>query len=297
MGALRSFVKLLSGLGLLFLLLGYLGQWLALGDSFAVGRLQVSFVLLALSALLFAMHSRVLAFVLVAASLGAGGTVLWGFVQPQKSQAGTYQLYQKNLLGRAWPRYSLANEIVGLNPDFVTLQEVSDHNLRFMRKMFEFFPSQISCDFLANKSVAVLSRHPVVPGTAQCDDRDGLALMQVEVPDQGRVWLASVHLLWPFPYDQAQQVGKITERLKNLTGPVLLGGDFNMVPWGSSVSSIAQSARMKRVGPYRVTYPKYMPVFPFPIDHILLPAGANATIDVRPLLGSDHLGLLARFDL
>lgn len=282
---------------LVVLAAGYAGRIVAIGDSLAVGRPHVVVFLLILSAPLLAFRAKALAIISVVAAFGAGSPILWGFVQKGQPETGQYTIYQKNLLGRAWPRYSLAADIIGVDPDFVALQEVSDHNLKFMANMFGHFPSQITCPFVNQKSVSVLSRHPMVPGSAGCGKGIGLAMMQVDIADLQPVWLVSVHLRWPFPYGQSGQVREIVQTLSMLQGPVLLAGDFNMVPWGSSVAALGKATNTRRVGPYKVTYPRYLPYIPFAIDHILLPTGGSASVTTRPLLGSDHLGLLARFDL
>jgi len=76
---------------------------------------------------------------------------------------------------------------------------------------------------------------------------------------------------------------------------MLIAGDFNMVPWGSSVRSIAKAAESERIGGYVTTFPAFGGLAPLAIDHVLIPKGGQGQIETRPLLGSDHLGLVARF--
>ncbi len=297
MGAMRGGLSLLTLLTLVLLGFSFCGAWMPLGDTLAVGRLHLAALLVLAAPFLFKLRARRLALIALVLAVLASGQIVAGFSAADAVAGGRYTLYQKNLLGRAWPRYPLSDEIIASNADFVTLQEVSDHNLRFMDKLFQSYPSKKVCDFRDVGGVAVMSRFPMVPGSAQCGDHDGLALMQVLLPHGEAIWIASLHLHWPFPYGQAEQVERVVARLKLLEGPVLLGGDFNMVPWGSSVARIARAARANRLGPYRPSFPAFGPLLLLPIDHIMLPDGASGNTEIRPAHGSDHLGILARFDL
>jgi len=297
MSAMRGGLSFLTLLTLVLLGFSFCGAWIALGDTLAVGRLHLAALLTLAAAFLFRLRARRLALMALVPAVLAAGQIAAGFSAADTAAGGRYTLYQKNLHGHAWPRYPLADEIIASNADFVTLQEVSAHNLRYMDKLFQAYPSKKSCDFRAVGGVTVMSRFPVVPGSAQCGDLDGLALMQVLLPDGGAVWIASLHLHWPFPYQQAEQVERVAARLEALAGPVVLAGDFNMVPWGDSVARIARAARAHRLGPYRPSYPAFGPLLVLPIDHVMLPDGAFGNTETRPAHGSDHLGILARFDL
>jgi endonuclease/exonuclease/phosphatase (EEP) superfamily protein YafD len=282
---------------LLLLGLGYSGAWLPLGDSLAIFRPQLA-ICLALTAL-FLLHHQAWKTGLVALVLAAStfGPVLGGFLTADVAVSGPYTLYQKNLRRKAWPRYSLADEIVAAGADFVTLQEVSDHNLHFMAKVFRTYPYKVICDISQARGVAVLSRFRMVAGSAECADTDGLALMKVILPDGQPLWLVSLHLHWPYPFGQAVQADRVAARLRLLEGPVVLAGDFNMVPWGQSVVQIAAAARVHRLGPYRFSFTKFGLLAPLPIDHVFLPDGATGGTELRPTLGSDHYGIFARFKL
>jgi endonuclease/exonuclease/phosphatase (EEP) superfamily protein YafD len=75
---------------------------------------------------------------------------------------------------------------------------------------------------------------------------------------------------------------------------VLIGGDFNMVPWGHSVQSLARAARVQAAGPSAATFTRFGPLLNLPIDHGLASNGGRATL--RPALGSDHLGLFLQLE-
>ena len=116
-------------------------------------------------------------------------------------------------------------------------------------------------------------------------------------PDGKRAWVVSIHMSWPFPYDQFEQSQKIAEFIKNLDGPVLIAGDFNMVPWGGSVNRIRAAANNQTFGALINTHALGSWARPMPIDNLLFPKGTVGTVETRPFMGSDHLGVLARIRL
>jgi hypothetical protein len=61
------------------------------------------------------------------------------------------------------------------------------------------------------------------------------------------------------------------------------------------VRQIAAALRVVPAGPSNGTFMGFAPVLHLPIDHAFSPAGGR--LDLRPALGSDHYGLLARLGL
>ena len=277
---------------------GFTGRYFAAGDSIALLRPQVGVLLVGLAVILVIIRSGILA---LAALISAGvaiGSVALEFTSPDPQCNGTcLTLYQKNLLVKAWPRYSLADDIIDSGADIVTLQEVSAHNREYMANMYDHYPRKIHCQFRPHQDIAVLTHLPVVDGSEFCISDLGLAGLQVIASDGRKVWAVSVHLHWPFPFEGSQQSHEIAERLAELDGPVLIGGDFNMVPWGTSVKRIGASVGNKNFGTAENTHSLGSRWLPLSIDNVLLPRGTTGTIELRPYMGSDHLGKFARFQL
>lgn len=291
-----GFPKVIAVLALTALGFSYTGAWFAPGDNLAVGRPNLIVVVTLTALWLWWVRALRLAFIcLLAGGISAG--LLAPYYLPDHAANGPLTLYQKNLLHKAWPRYPLADEIIASGADIVTLQEVSPHNKRYMKRLFDTYPAQIICPFRAGFDVAILTRYPIIPGTAGCAQNDGLALMQVRLPDGQRLWVAALHLYWPWPYSQFEQLARILPHLRNLEGPVVLAGDFNMVPWGASVARIAQATGTQHIGRVHDTYPHFRPLLTLPIDHVLVPRGTQGRTEMRPLHGSDHHGLFVKFTL
>lgn len=289
------FVKICTWAALAVLLASYGGGVHPIGDTLAVGRPHLILALVFAVIILLALKVKILPVFAVLCAILAGAPIAYGFLKTPTPNEGQFTLYQKNLLFRAWPRYPLMDEIIDSGAEFVTLQEVSTHNLRFMAGLFEDYPTKLLCEFRAVGAVAVLTRYPVVDGSQTCGQKNGYAAVQVVLPDNRKLWLVSIHLYWPYPSGQGAQVKNITRWLETLEGDILIGGDFNMMPWGHSVRKITKTANAHRVGPYRVTFDRFLPWLVLPIDHVLLPQSAIGGVETRPHMGSDHLGLISRF--
>jgi len=73
-------------------------------------------------------------------------------------------------------------------------------------------------------------------------------------------------------------------------GKAVLGGDFNMVTWSHTMRRIERVSGTKRIGAVWNTIS--LKGLPLPIDYVL--ASGTGSSERRPLLGSDHHGLVAR---
>lgn len=208
---------------------------------------------------------------------------------------GEYVLYQKNMLWNGSEPQAILDDILSVDPDFVTVQETSSWNEVVKDGLSAAFPHRLQCPTSGNGGIALYSRYPLSQPDTRCAFASGMVVALASLPDGRQIWVGSVHLNWPWPYPQADQVKRLEERLVELEGPMLIAGDFNMVPWGSSVRVIAKAAESERIGGYVTTFPAFGGLAPLAIDHVLIPKGGQGQIDTRPLLGSDHLGLVARF--
>ncbi len=279
-------------------IIGFTGQYFAAGDSIALMRPQVGMLLIVFAVILLAVRARGFALASLAFASIAVGSVAAGFISsPDDCDDDCVTLYQKNLMSKAWPRYPLADDIIQSNAEIVTLQEVSSHNQEYMHKLFDHYPTSAICEFRPEQNVAILTTLPVVEGAEFCLQGLGMVGLQVIGPDYKPVWIVSVHLNWPYPYEQFEQSKRIADRIEQLEGPVLVAGDFNMVPWGGSVRRIGSAAGSQVFGPALNTHNLGSWMLPMPIDNLLVPKGTTGTAELRPFLGSDHLGIKARISL
>ena len=273
----------------LAVLAGALGALHPVGDSLAVLRVPVAGVALLCGFALRRMW-RVALVGVMAAILAWHG---WQSLRPQWQGDAPLTLYQKNLLSVGGAGVEWMVQLRQTGADIVTLQELGWNNSYLLDYLSDLYPHQLHCPLPPNLGEAVLSRYPFVEGTKVCSDRDGLAVVQVDAPD-GPVWVVSVHLSWPWPHDQAHQIGLILPALERVSGPVVVAGDFNSVAWSHTVQRIGTAAGARRIGPHTATFRLPKVGLPIGIDHIL--SSGPGRITRLPLLGSDHHGLLAGID-
>lgn len=288
-------VQIVAVLGLLLVLAGFGGALHPLGDSLAVFRLGL--VVGTVLAVIWTPWSKALRWPLALAGIGLVAYHLHAR-QPETLGPGDVTLYQQNLLSNRAQDEAFLAQVAKDAPDVLTLQEVSQRNRALLAGLSEAYPHQHICPLGDHLGEAVLSRWPVVADTAFCTDRDGLAGMLVEAP-QGRFWLVSVHLSWPFPQDQAGQVGQLMDRLQQLGDslyPVVMAGDFNAVAWSWTLRRMARASGTQRIGPQLHSFTGMPVPMHLGIDHVLTTSGRGSVVQMPPL-GSDHHGLLARIEL
>lgn len=292
----RQFLLFIAFIPTALLAAGWLGAIHPVFDSFAVFRQAFSWLSL-LSIVVFLLLKARWAGVATTALCLVSAGIFWP--APPQTDA-PYKLYQKNMSFRIETHAPLAQDILETGAQFVTLQEVTARNQTLLDMLADHYESRHFCPFASVGGVAVAATFPAVPGSATCGK--GFAALQLET-DQGKVWVVSVHLHWPWPHRQHKQVAKILPQIAALSGPKLIGGDFNMVPWAHVMRRFARGTDTTLMcGTYRSFPLSKFYSFPLkynlPIDHVLLPhAHINHMAELRPLLGSDHRGVLAHFSL
>lgn len=288
----RSFLFLCFLAGLAVLAASFGGRLHPLGDSLAVFRYQISVAILFIVALLVRGWRRLPA-VLVLVLAIAVDPVTASLGHFAAAGAGRYTLYQKNLYYSNPFRDRVLADIRAIDPDIATFEEIGDRATAFWQAASAGYPSHMRC-IGEGHTVAVMTKWPMRDVAPICEGDLGLAALPVLSPD-GPVWVAAIHLTWPFPEPQDSQIDRLLPLLGGLDAPLILAGDFNNVPWSYALARIARATGSSRVGPVLRTFISRNRWLRLSIDHILVPGG-RGTIRTRPLFGSDHLGVVARFD-
>lgn len=267
----------------------FLGEIAPIGDSLAVFRIEMT-VLLALSGgLAFLLERSFIPAVAAITVLGsvlsfaphAFGTRVQGAVQ--------ITVHQHNLLYKNYDLPSFVAHVKKTKPDVLTLQELSQMNLRLIGQIEPDYPNFQVCRY-ATGGVGVFVRDIGRPTAQGCAKGSKLAWIQVETP-AGKVTFASLHLFWPWPMQQFWQLEDFTAAIAALPQPVIIGGDFNMVPWASSVRNLAKAANGFTAPGIAPTF-HIGPIWPaFRIDHVIVPEGSQVESERLPKLGSDHNGI------
>ncbi|MGB0902036.1 endonuclease/exonuclease/phosphatase family protein [Halocynthiibacter sp.] len=283
---------------IILFLFSFAGVLHPLGDSFAVFRWHLAGAIV-VTCLMAAPKQGQERWVWAAVALpafAAFAQITWQGSWATSTPDFDYQIYQKNMSFRMGDTRPLQADILAAEADFVMLQEVDSGNLQLLTGLSETHPTQAFCDFARVGGVAVVTHFPRTETPVVCDAGSGMVAMQVQT-HYGTLWLVSLHLHWPYPYGQAAQVDRIVPQLARLDGAVLIAGDFNMVPWSHTLRQIAQATNSSRAGNVLYTLPMKDGLITLPIDHVLVPGHFATESQLRPLLGSDHLGVLARFTM
>ena len=270
-------------------------------DSIAHFRFHITILLMiGLLALLVMKCGRSAVVVVAVIAAGAIGLApAYGSLGPEPdAPERPLVLVQYNTLFKNRTPEAIVPQIGAAGADAVTLQEVSRRTAVIMNELAADYPFQQFCPFSPG-GVAVLSRWPAV--AQGCAEGLGLAWMQVEI-DGRKVTIASLHLHWPYPFGQADQITALDPVFAALPQPVIVAGDFNAAPWSHAVERVAEASSTHAANGLRFSL--RMATFglgpwPFmPIDHVLLPDGVKA-IDMHlgSSAGSDHLPVIARIAL
>lgn len=295
-------------IGAVSIALGFFGSSVEAFDSVGHFRAHLSVVVLVLALLSLAIR-RPMAAVIGLVAAGVGLVTTLPFLLPPSGtaepSAGTpvYSMLQMNLRFNAPDRSPALRVIADTRPDVVTLQEVTDDWRGAFEALKAVYPYQAFCGSYGVGGSGILSRRPFLPssGLDVCEPKDGLVARSVDFNGQA-VTLAALHLEWPWPHKHWQQIARLRSILPDLSKPVLLGGDFNAVPWSAAVTTLAGAGGlsvMRGIGPSWMNYD--FPALParwfgLPIDNVLAsPEIAVLSIGTLAPTQSDHLPVLVRF--
>ncbi|MEO9896360.1 MAG: endonuclease/exonuclease/phosphatase family protein [Paracoccaceae bacterium] len=282
----RSILLGLTCIAGLLAIIGFLGHLHRSFDTVSMGR--PVFGLLCIIGIIVAKpiwFKLVFSTVAVAALLSVAHPFL-----PQ-DPGNDLRVYSKNLWFANSEIPALVSDIEASRADAVMLQEVSDQNRVILDLLKQSFPHQQFCRFSNWSGIALLSRHPF-ESAPHCSNWRALAVAPVRVENE-RVWLVSAHIPWPWPHDSSSNETEVERMLAELDGPVVIAGDFNIMPWSGRVGRIASITNTQLAGPVRPTLK--LRHLPLPLDFVLAPEGGST--ELRPLLGSDHAGILAKLTL
>lgn len=294
------------------LVAGFLGRMHPALDAFSHFRAHLAVLLAVASLLLLATRQWLHAAVGLLLAIGAFSTTMaalpWHPIARASATASAedgprYRLLHLNLsYDHPDPRRVLS--LIGrTRPDVVTLNEASPAWRRSLEAIRAAYPYRLDCpDPRSVGSVLILSRRPFrEPGSCGLAGRFGLATV-----DFGGhpVEIASLHLLWPWPYSQPEQIRELLPTVAALGEQALLAGDFNAVDWSASVRQIEAAGGFTarpRLGPtwlVRSAPDALRRWVGLPIDHVLAKPGV-VLLDARRLdgVGSDHLPVLVDFML
>ncbi|MDY8109993.1 endonuclease/exonuclease/phosphatase family protein [Fulvimarina sp. 2208YS6-2-32] len=210
-------------------------------------------------------------------------------------------LLQMNLLYKAETAPALRT-IRQASADFVTLQEASPRWIEALGATGDLYPHRATCaNAQLSSSVLILSKHPF-DGAVICRERLRFVAGTVVLENGHRVTIGSAHLFWPWPHGQRWQLHALSPELEALPSPLLVGGDFNAVPWSASVRKFAAASATSPVRHIGATFaPAFLPAawkawVGLPIDNVLVSEEILVqSAETLAPTAADHLPVQVRF--
>ncbi|MEP6563955.1 MAG: endonuclease/exonuclease/phosphatase family protein [Mesorhizobium sp.] len=220
-----------------------------------------------------------------------------------RDKAHVFRLLQINIRYNNPEPAVLLAMIRSTQADVVTLEEVNDHWVEELAWLDDYYPHKLVCGVRPTDGVAILSRRsfdPARPPT--CIANSSFAAASIDFEGKTAT-VAAIHLKWPWPFPQHDQIEAFTPEIGRFGSNALLAGDFNATPWSAAMGRIANAGRLTLVpslGPTWSPYslPSLLRSAGLPIDQLLY-KGDIAISSVRKTgaPGSDHSALIVDFTL
>ncbi len=309
----RFFIYQFGNAALAATVLGYFGNIHPAFDSLGHFRIQ-----LAALTVLFGLLTILIGGMLGgAALLVTGALVLWTTLTPMSGEASAatnvtngavYRLLQSNVRFDNRTPDEFIRLVARTKPDVLVLQEIPLVWQLKLATVKHLYPYQLICPAIDRVGPsAIISRRPFTQGSVgQCLKDSNVAVQDIDFG--GRVvTIASLHLHWPWPKRQPEELADILPsltKLKSNSGGVILTGDLNAATWSYTASKIADvtaTNQLRYAGgswlPLELpsTWTKYIGL---PIDNVFY----NSRIELRSAtrqssIGSDHLPILIEFSI
>lgn len=299
MNSLRRLSLLCSWAIAAALLAGQFGAFHPAADSFSHLRLHLLALAVPFLLLLLITRAWINALAMTAVivvSIGSLGQLFGGSMlsEDQPQGAGHLRVLSLNMNHNHARIEQVAAYIAKMKPDVITLQEAAVEQPKLTKRLKETYPHQAICPYRGSVGIAVLSR-TAFRGTG-CLENHRLAW--ATVTGGGRdTTIASLHLRWPFPLPQAEQVEALADVWDQLDTPLIITGDFNAAPWSNAVQKIAADSGTRVIPGLRRSFTwgdNWLgDLMALPIDHALIsPTLKLGGAALGPHVSSDHLPLI-----
>lgn len=298
----------------LALLLGFFGSLHPAFDSLAHFRVHLAFLTAILAAAFLFTPDRLLALSALVFAVSALSSVTGAMRLPfgisanalpaRPADRAVYRMLELNLrYDNATPEKVLS--LLGrVQPDVVAFSEVSPFWTEKLDLLKGAYPHRVGCHGRDIRfGVAVLSRRPFAGDKEpSCSRRVGIAVAPVDFGGVS-VDVASVHLGWPWPFDQARQIDGLENPLGALGDNAIVAGDLNATPWSATASAIEATGGLTIVpspGPTWIDrrLPAGLLFAGLPIDNVFAKGDVTVhSIERLEAVGSDHVPVLVEFSI
>jgi len=261
-------------------------------------------IVMAIALVLAGSRWRSLAFAALAVvSLGQGAWIIYGQQQARSPLAegqtlATFDLMSFNILIYNNNGAAIADMILSRSPDVVYLLEAAPIYGELQR-LNEVYPYHAGCVRQATCDLIMLSKTPLndiaIHSLSEFSPNRTI-FATTEIAGQP-VNLVAVHMTKPyFDFAAEGEAFTLARYLEQLTGPVVVAGDFNAAPWSRTLQRLATNADLVHAPSYPTTWPTEAGDFGVPIDNVFTrsPATVEQVAAMADPMGSNHRGLVAR---
>ncbi|NTF08097.1 hypothetical protein G6L37_18175 [Agrobacterium rubi] len=195
---------------------------------------------------------------------------------------------------------SIADTILASNADVAYVMEAAALT-SVLPRLSQTYPYRIGCgQGTQSCDLLILSKRPLENariGTLSYVSRERFGMATVDL-DGIKLTLAAAHLAKPY-FDEyhRNELSRIRSAIFSITGPLILGGDFNSASIAPDMEDFLLAADLKKAQWEPATWPIKAGQFGIAIDHIFArkPATLMKLERLPDNLGSNHYGLIADF--
>lgn len=182
-------------------------------------------------------------------------------------------------------------------PDIVALQEVTPWWPMAPAVVLDTYPYQAPLAWELGRSVTLISRYPITAHQMWSGGGMNLQFPVLSLDIDGRsITVIAVHPPYPGKpeHNRTRQayLDNIAEAIRQLSGPVVVLGDFNATPFSPVLTDMVSTAGLRNAAEgfgYLATWPSSMGLLGIPIDQVFVSREfAVSQAVVGSEMGSDH---------
>lgn len=234
-----------------------------------------------------------------------GAYYVWEFSARRNEPVGALQAEMRflnyNVLSGNRTARAAADLIISTAPDVALIMETPGV-VEYIPQIQAALPYRLGCERVATCDISLFSKHPIENGRVEeippfRRARLVVAPMTIEGVE---VTVVGIHLSKPY-FDEAsvQELGYLRYVLSQVTGPVVLAGDFNSAIWAAPVAWLGRAQKLVPAPSFPATWPVELGSLGVPIDNVFTRGNARI-LEISAgddSFGSNHRYLLARIGL
>jgi endonuclease/exonuclease/phosphatase (EEP) superfamily protein YafD len=217
--------------------------------------------------------------------------------------APVYRLMSFNILGDNFENGSrIADAVIASGADVVYIFEAPPLETELAR-IAAAYPYRIGCGVGTDTcDLMLLSKTPIIKHQVESLSdlrRDRFAMADIELG--GRiVHFAAAHLSKPYFDDyHTDELRFVAKYLREVDGPLVLGGDFNSATIAPDMQSFLRRSKLSTAAMEPATWPIAAGRAGIAIDHVYArqPLALKSVTRIDDAYGSNHFGLISEFVL